>query len=327
MLDHFQLRSLIVKRCLAVPFAIAAVMAAIFLSLTPASAQSRRTWVSRDGNNSNDCSQTAPCQTFQVALVKTSLHGEVDCLDAGDFGVVNIFQSVTIDCHSFGGITTNGADAMAVGISFIEPNDPNPQAILRNLSIQSNNTGIDGIVIMGDGAGSYISIEKVNITNNNISFDAVTGIGISDQRTHGLLLVSNSTIQNNALIGISLGSSNGSRRAVIKNTQVSNSGTGIHVGGNSEVVISHSDISDNATAGLVVSASTGSVTVDSTTIEHNGFAFQNSGTVRLSNSDVAYNATGWTGIINTFTNNRFTNNGAVGPLVPIGSLSNPTGEQ
>ena len=92
-------------------------------------------------------------------------------------------------------------------------------------------------------------------------------------------------------------------------------------------MIINSEITDNAVAGLVVSASTGSATVDMTTIAHNGFAFQNSGTVRLSNSNVAYNATAWTGIINTFTNNRFTNNGGVGPLVPIGTASNPTGEQ
>jgi parallel beta helix pectate lyase-like protein len=135
-------------------------------------------------------------------------------------------------------------------------------------------------------------------------------------------------VHNNASNGILIASpNNGSRRAVIRNTVVTNSNVGISVGANTEVVISHSDISDNTTAGLVVSASTGSVAVDSTTIAHNGFAFQNSGTVRLSNSDIAYNATGWTGTINTFTNNRFTSNGAVGPLIPIGSLSNPTGEQ
>jgi hypothetical protein len=88
------------KRCLAMPTAIAAAMVALFLSLAPASAQSDRTWVSHTGNNDNNCSFSAPCKTFSQASARTSLHGEIDCLDAGDFGTITIARSVTIDCHS-----------------------------------------------------------------------------------------------------------------------------------------------------------------------------------------------------------------------------------
>jgi hypothetical protein len=67
-------------------------------------------------------------------------------------------------------------------------------------------------------------------------------------------------------------------------------------------------------------AFTGSATVDSTTFAHNGVAFQNIGTLRLSNSDVAYNTTSSTGTIITFNNNRSTNNGAFGPIVSAGQF-------
>jgi parallel beta helix pectate lyase-like protein len=323
------------KRYLAVPCAIAAVMAAIFLSLTPASAQGNsqlRTWVSAEGDDRNlGCTYVQPCRTFAGAESQSLPYGEIVCKDSGDFQQVNIIEPITINCRGVAGAIenfTNGANYPGIQILFdLFPTNTPPQVIIRGLTIQGANTGQDGILITGAGAGSFVNIEDVTITGNNVVSGAGTGTGISDQRTHGLLHVNSTTIQNNAVAGISIGSSNGSRRAVIKNTQVLNSGTGIHIGANSEVAISHSEISDNATAGLAISAATGLVTVDSTTIAHNGFAFQNSGTVRLSNSDVMFNATGWTGTINTFTNNRFTNNGAVGPLVPIGSLSNPTGEQ
>jgi parallel beta helix pectate lyase-like protein len=320
------------KRRLAVPFAIAAAMVALFLNLAPASAQSDRVWVSHTGDDANNCSESAPCKTFQVAYGKASIHGEVDCLDSGDFGDVVISKSITIDCHSFGGITNNalGGDQVGIAIEFDYFSDPQPdtlpQVVLRNLTISGVDNGGDGILIQGAGAGSTVNVENC-VINGNYSSSGFRS-GITDERSRGALIISNTTVHNNGAVGILIKSpNNGSRRAVIRNTVVTNSAVGISVGANSEVAIINSEMSDNATAGLVVSASTGSATVDSTTIAHNGFAFQNSGTVRLSNSNVMYNATGWTGVINTFTNNRFTNNGAVGPLVPIGSLSNPTGEQ
>ena len=325
------------QRRLAVPFAIAAAMVSLFPSFACAQGTSARTWLGSQGNNNNVCGQTEPCSNVDAALAVTTPHGEINCVDSGDFVHGVITKSVTIDCHNvLGGIdstlTNANAGGLVINFDAFDPSDTHPQVIIRGVTIQGYDNarfdaGAIGILITGAGAGSFVNIENVMITGNYLVNNAGTGTGISDQRSHGLLHVNNTIIQNNAVAGISIGTSNGSRRAVIRNTQVLNSGTGIHVGGNSEVTISHSEISDNATAGLAVSAATGSVTIDSTTIAHNGFAFQNSGTVRLSNSDVMYNATGWTGTINTFTNNRFSSNGTFGTITPIGSTSNPTGQQ
>jgi hypothetical protein len=324
---HHQ-RRLTMRGFLALPLTIAALAVSLAFITSPAHAQSVRTWVSGVGDDTNSCSRTAPCKTFAGAIAKTTVNGEINCLDPGGFGTVTITKSITIDCHDMIGTILNPA---AYGIQIIfdsfDPSDTEKTVNLRSLSIQGAGNGDTGIAIEGAGQGSSVNIEDCLITGNLNPGTGFLG-GIADSRGRGALVVNNTTVRGSALNGIIIGSlNNGSRRAVISNTRVINSNVGINVGANSEVVISHSVISNNLTAGLVVSASTGSAAVDSTEITHNGYAFQNSGTVRLSNSDVAYNSTGWTGTINTFMNNRFTANGAVGPLVPIGTTSNPTGLQ
>ena len=49
-----------------------------------------------------------------------------------------------------------------------------------------------------------------------------------------------------------------------------------------------------------------------TTISHNGTGIQNSGSVRLSNSDLILNTAAIAGSVQSFTNNRFSNNGTDG---------------
>lgn len=43
-------------------------------------AQTNRTWVSGVGDDVNVCSLNAPCKTFQGALAKTNMGGEINCL-------------------------------------------------------------------------------------------------------------------------------------------------------------------------------------------------------------------------------------------------------
>src|ERR1041385_7796369 len=70
-----------------------------------AQAQASRTWVSGVGDDANPCSRTAPCKTFAGAISKTFIGGEIDVLDPGGFGTVNITKSMTIDGGSgFGSI-------------------------------------------------------------------------------------------------------------------------------------------------------------------------------------------------------------------------------
>jgi hypothetical protein len=312
------------KRYFAIPSAIVAAMVALFLNLTPASAQATRTWMSGVGDDGNSCSRTAPCKTFAGAIAKTATNGEINCLDPGGFGVVIITQSITLDCHETTGSIINASDGVSIDFDLFASNDIRKTVNLRNLMLQGLGSGSAGVQIQGAGAGSLVNIEDC-LRDGNFAGSAA---GINDGRTRGALTVTNVTVRNMLTAGISVSSqNNGSLRAMISNTRVFNSAKGIVAGSDANIVISHSVISNNVVAGLVVSASSGLMVVDSTVIAHNGIGFQNSGTLRLSNSDAVLNSTGSTGTINSFTNNRFTSNGAFGPIVPIGSTSNPTGQQ
>src|SRR5919107_3217952 len=75
----------------------------------PASAQATRTWVSGVGDDVNPCSRTAPCKTFQGAISKTAIGGEINCLDPGGYGAVTITKSMTISCpYTEGGALAGG---------------------------------------------------------------------------------------------------------------------------------------------------------------------------------------------------------------------------
>src|SRR5918997_1898922 len=72
---------------------------ALVVLVIPSSAfgQATRTWVSGVGDDVNPCSRTAPCKTFAGAISKTAAGGEINVLDPGGFGSINITKSITID--------------------------------------------------------------------------------------------------------------------------------------------------------------------------------------------------------------------------------------
>ena len=68
--------------------------------------------------------------------------------------------------------------------------------------------------------------------------------------------------------------------------------------------------------------------VDNSVINDNGTGIVSGGIVRLSNTDVSFNATGISGTVSSYGNNRFSGNGSDGTTpTPIGSTSNPSGQK
>ena len=100
------------NRSLAAAFSTLAVT---LLVAAPARAQSTHTFVSVTGDDGADCSRITPCRTFSNAIGKTALNGEISCVDAGNFGVLTIVKSITIDCHDVFATINNFA---AIGISW-----------------------------------------------------------------------------------------------------------------------------------------------------------------------------------------------------------------
>lgn len=58
-----------------------------FLWMLPLAGQNLRSWVSSAGWDSNSCTRTSPCATFQGALAKTNGGGKIDVVDPNDYAV------------------------------------------------------------------------------------------------------------------------------------------------------------------------------------------------------------------------------------------------
>ena len=84
-------------------------MACFFLNALPAHAQLNRSWVASGGSDGNTCIRSAPCLTFQRAHDVTNAGGVMHCVDPGDFGLLTITKSVTIDCTGTTTSTTTSA--------------------------------------------------------------------------------------------------------------------------------------------------------------------------------------------------------------------------
>jgi hypothetical protein len=314
------------RRFIALSLTILALTVSLAFLASPAHAQTSRSWVSGTGDDNNPCSRTSPCKTFAAAMAQTLVNGQINCLDPGGFSAVTITKSMTIDCHDVPAAILVDVGTNGIGVNFdaFDPSDTRKTVIIRNVNIQGFSTGGVGINIAGEGAGSLVHIEDCVIEGDTSTSN---GFGIGDQRVRGALIIDNTTVRDMGAAGISIASDNtGSRRAMISNTRVINSQVGINAGANANIVLSHSIVSNNLGTGLMAGPS-GVIIVDSTTIAHNGVGIQNSGTVEISNSDITLNTTAVSGSVSSFSNNRFTKNTTLGTIVPVGTTSNPTGQQ
>jgi hypothetical protein len=148
-------------------------------------AQATRTWVSGVGNDANPCSLTAPCKTFAGAITKTFINGEIDVLDPGGFGTVNITKSMTIDGSGGPHASTlaSGTTGVIINIATGNANDPTRTVTLRNLSI--NGTGASGAVGTRTGINGVRidNADEVNIENCVIFNFSQLGVKIAPGTT------------------------------------------------------------------------------------------------------------------------------------------------
>jgi hypothetical protein len=310
-----------VNKLFALP--IAALAGLLVVSFTsPASAQASRTWVSGVGDDVNPCSRTAPCKTFAGAISKTATNGEINCLDPGGFGAVTITKSITIDCHEvFSSVLVAGTNG--INIPFDSFTDTRKTVNLRNINFQGFDSGLVAINISGAGTGTFVNVEDCLVNG----FFGGNASGIIDSRGTGALTVSNTTIRNVGGNGISASSGTGAALKITLNrVKISHASLGVVAGNGVALQLWKSEVSDSTTGVFVGTG--GQINVEDSVISQNGTGINSSGgTIRLSNSDISYNTTGMSGTVQTFSNNRFTSNGAGGTLSAIGSTSNPTGQQ
>jgi Right handed beta helix region len=286
------------------------------LASAPAHAQATRTWVSGVGDDVNPCSRTAPCKTFAGAISKTAAGGEINCLDPGGFGTVTITKAMTLNCReTIGSIVASGVPGITINAGV------NDRITLRGIQIQGlNQTVSPGTIGIRILAAAVVSIEDCVVT-------AFGQQGVLDARTAGntKLFIRNSVISNNTGTGIA-GTAGNPNNIEIDNTSSINNLFGIATATGNNVMIRRSVLSGNGTG--VEADGGGVVNVNNSAITNNTLGVQASGTIRLSDSDVTSNATGFSGAAVSYGNNRLLGNTALGTaVVAAGGASSNLGEQ
>ncbi len=287
----------------------------------PAHAQASRTWVSGVGDDANPCSRTAPCKTFAGAISKTAAGGEINCLDPGGFGAVTITKSITIDCHEvFGSVLVSGTN----GININADNAAAPVVRLRNINVTGiTGLGLNGIRITGATTSNTVVVLE------DLMIDGFSQRGISDERSGGgKLFVLNSTVRDNGAAGVAvIPAAAVAISASLNNVRVLRSALGLSTSQGSQVMVNNSVFAGSTSFGVDVEGGATAAINNSVISGNTTGILVSGGTVRLSNSDVAFNGTGVSGTVNSFTNSRFSTNGAGGTISPIGGATTATGQQ
>ena len=298
----------------------ASVALALLLTSLPAHAQATRTWVSGVGDVVNPCSRTAPCKTFAGAISKTFINGEINCLDPGGFGAVTITKSITIDCHEiFASILASGTTGIIVNIP-VNANDPLRTVRLRNLNI--NGTGASGSVGQQTGINGIRIIQAAKVYIEDVLVSDFAQNGILDERAAGgRLNILNTTLRNNLGTGILVSPSSGSTRIDVVMDRVTSAGNneGMIFNNGPRVQINNSNSSNNTDQGVASTSTMGSTTVNinrSMVSNNGGAAMVTNGTsmLRFSDTDIAFNGTGFSGATLTFGTNRITGNLVIGTV-------------
>lgn len=304
-------------------FTVLAMMAFMALTVSTAEAQSR-TWVSGVGDDTFPCSRTAPCRTFSGAITKTAVNGEINCLDPGAYGTVSITKSITIDCHDvFAGSTNSATNGVSISFDSFAGTDTRKSVRLRNINFAGNDTGLRGISITGSvgTTGTEVFVEDCRIDGNFGS----PGNGIRDARSGGgLLSVSNTIIRNMAGAGIGTSPAAGSviLKVVITGVRVYNCANGAAFSTNNKVTIYDSVFSGNTGAGIFAEDNDAGgqteVAVDHSVVTDNATGFQTTvnSTIRVSNTTAMYNTALFSGTVLSYGNNQAGGAAFSGPVSP-----------
>jgi hypothetical protein len=217
---------------------------AVFVVATSALlGQNNRSAVSLTGSDLASCTVPDPCRTFDVAISKTNSGGEVVVLSTAGYGPFTVTKSVSIICPP----AYHAAIAPAIGKA-ITVTASGEVVILRNLYLNSL------------GASKGVSVEAnaiVHIEGLVVNGFSVVGIQVT-------------------------GPFDGTAQLFVKDSEIrENTGSGIFLGGNANIVasIDHTRLEGN-TLGVVADSGVSLFVRDTVAVRNFsiGFLFRNSGT-------------------------------------------------
>jgi hypothetical protein len=195
----------------------------------PAQAQRLRVFVSTQGSDTNPCTVTQPCLTFQQAYNSAAANGVINVLDPGGYGPLTITHGISIQGHGFGGIIQDAGVAITISVTTSDP------VTLNGLLIDGAGTGNTGIHIT-----SGPSVQILNSVVRHFQ----SGIVDDSSTTGSNLLIEDTIASDNVVNGIIVAPSGANANATL-NRITANNNTAQGVGTNSDTTIANSVMSNN----------------------------------------------------------------------------------
>jgi hypothetical protein len=176
----------------------------LLLTIFAPSALGQQTFVASTGVDTNPCSRTAPCRTFQAAVNAAPAGGVVIALDSAGFGsnvTVNKAIEIIAPAGVFAAITVFSGDGIDIsaGTGIV---------LLRGVTVNNQGSTGNGIV---DTSAAVVHVESCNV--NGFSNGATSGTGLA-VKGHGDVEVKDSIFRGNDQ-GISVQPSSGTALVVI----------------------------------------------------------------------------------------------------------------
>lgn len=206
----------------------AAGLIGMVVDASPAAAQAARTFVSSIGSDSNPCSVSQPCRTFQKAHDSTAANGEIVALSSAGYGTLTISKSITISAIGVEAAITTAAGQTAITINAGAADT----VVLRGLTLIGGQAGTTGILA--------VSAQAVIV--NQCSIGGFTGTGILGGGGLVNLTVADSNLLFNGSTGIRFAPDNGGSvaNAELINNRVGGSATGIEISSQGGVTVTAS---------------------------------------------------------------------------------------
>jgi hypothetical protein len=292
----------------------------IALHTVSAQAQAARTFVSAQGVDTNACSVTAPCRTFQAAFAMTAAGGEINVLNSAGYGPLTITKAISIiaDGVTAGVLGPSGGTAVTINAG------PSDIINLRGLDIEGEGAAAVGIQF---NSGQALNVQKTTVRG----FSSVGIYFIPN--ANASIFVSDTLVANNATYGIYVGPSgsaavNGVFAHVIANQNgIASSSMGFMIYGGSSTGPLNVTIADSVAANNYygIGAASSSVMVRNSTISNNaiGIRAAQAATVLVGQSTLTGNGTGWQatngGVLSSYANNNVNGNSTNG--APSGTIA------
>jgi hypothetical protein len=213
-------------------------LALIVTVLASIPAHAQRVFVSGTGLDTNPCTVTQPCRTFQQAYNTVPANGEIDVLDPAGYGPLTITKGISIQAHGFGGITQaascSGCAAITISVTTLDP------VTINGLLIDGAGTGLYGIFIT---SGRSVQILNSVVRHFQVAiYDHTTNNGSN-------LLIQDTIASDNQATGIGLIPIGGGANATLSRITANDNQFGVVTNGN-DTTIANSVLSNNSNTGL-----------------------------------------------------------------------------